>query len=129
MKNTHQQSIQDCLPKIIGLPYSAFDCYELIQLLYKKAFSIELDTLYQVTPDELGVNKMMEQKKGDFIKVTKPEAGDIILINIIGLTCHVGVYIGGGKFLHTRKSTGSVIDRISRWEKRIEGYYRCAELE
>lgn len=38
---------------------------------------------------------------------------------------HVGVYIGDGKFLHTREKTGVLIERIESpaWRRRIEGFY------
>jgi hypothetical protein len=40
---------------------------------------------------------------------------------------HVGVYIGGGRFLHTREKTGVVAERTDApyWKHRIVGYYTC----
>ena len=38
---------------------------------------------------------------------------------------HTGVYIGGGRFLHTRELTGVAVERIDSpsWKRRIEGFY------
>jgi len=55
--------------------------------------------------------------------VTKPDVHALMVIRIKNIESHVGVYLGEGLFLHTTKTTGSVIDRISRWSKMIEGYY------
>lgn len=44
---------------------------------------------------------------------------------------HVGVYIGDGRFLHTREKTGVLIERIDSpaWRRRIEGFYTSNESE
>lgn len=38
---------------------------------------------------------------------------------------HVGIYIGNGKFIHTRENTGVVIESTESpvWKHVIEGYY------
>lgn len=42
---------------------------------------------------------------------------------------HVGVYVGDGKFLHTREKTGVCIERADSpaWRHRIEGFYTQKE--
>lgn len=41
------------------------------------------------------------------------------------LVNHTGVYLGGGRFLHTRELIGVAVERIDApsWRHRIEGFY------
>ena len=126
MKDTLPQSTRDCLRDLVGLPYSAFDCYELARLFYRKVLDIGLEKLYEFKPEDGDAEEIAQNEKQKFIKVSDPEFGDLILIRHMGLLCHIGIYISQREFLHTQKGTGSIIDKLSRWEKRIEGYYRYA---
>lgn len=49
----------------------------------------------------------------------------VIRFNQATLCNHTGVYIGAGRFIHTRRKIGVNIDRIDSpaWRKVIEGYY------
>jgi len=129
VKNTHRHYTLDCFHSLIGLSYSAFDCYELVQLFYKKVFCIELDTLYQVKPSSTEAKNLVKSNLENFNKVTKPQFGDIIILKILGLPVHVGIYIDNERFLHTREKTGSVLERTNNWKKRILGYYRWPEIQ
>lgn len=130
MKDTHLQFTQDSLRKFVGIPYEKTDCYELVQSFYKEFFNINLTTLYgKIRPTKEETQKLVDQEKhSNFIEVTKPQFGDIILISIRGLTCHIGLYIDETHFLHSRSGVGSSLDRVSTWEKRFKGYYRCPKL-
>lgn len=109
---------------LVGISYEALDCYELAQKFYTEFMDRELDILYDIRPSYSETERMFSEQKNRFIKVTTPDFGDIIVINHRTLPCHIGIYLGDKTFLHTTKHTGSVIERISRWQKRIEGYYR-----
>lgn len=61
---------------------------------------------------------------GEFDKVEDPKFGDLILIKIKGIESHIAVYVGEGKMLHTSRATGSIVERIERWNPRIVGFYR-----
>lgn len=124
MKSIHQQIFQDCFSDLIGLPYEEKDCYQLAVLFYQKVFTVRLiGYLYNDPMDRHEIAGVISMHHKDFLRVSKPEFGDMILINILGLPAHIGIYLGEGKFLHTSKKLGSHIDRIANWEKRIEGYY------
>lgn len=130
MRNIPQPSTQACLPELIGLPYSAFDCYELVRLFYRKVLGISLEQLYITVPEKAEDQKMVvDSYKPSFKEVDKPEFGDIILIRHMGLNCHVGVYLNEREFLHTQKGTGSIIDKSNKWKKRFNGFYKYAKSD
>lgn len=120
----HNQISLASLSKYVGIPYDEKDCYELLQVVFKEMFSYDLDILYQETPDRNSANLLINTQENRFQKVTKPKLGDIILLSIVGVPCHVGMFIDERYFLHTRKNTGSVIERFHNWEKRLVGFYR-----
>ena len=127
MKDIHQHFSLDSLLKFVGIPYEKMDCYELTQYFYRENFDIELKTLYgQIRPTPLQTDNLVDsQCKNVWKEVTNPQFGDIILINIMGIASHIGVYLNDKHFLHSRKGVGSAIDRYGKWEKRIKGYYSC----
>jgi cell wall-associated NlpC family hydrolase len=61
-----------------------------------------------------------------------PEPGDLAVMRIDArfpeMVQHVGVYIGGGRVLHTMKKRESHLIRVDDpyWSRKIEGYYRWA---
>lgn len=142
MKNTHQQ-ISEAYSKhindMIGLPYSSFDCWDIVKLFHKKIMGNDL---------ELGIRYLVPSQRNDtdskewailsqwlikdnkdkyFKKVSAPQFGDIIALRIFGMTAHLGVYLNDKTFLHTSETTGSMVDRLARWEKRIDGFYRFVD--
>ena len=129
MKSTHQLSIQEyskVLASLVGTPYTELDCWGVVRELYKRCFDIELNNYYDLPPNDIHkANKLIYTNKGDLIKVEgEPEFGDIILIFLFGVECHIAAYIGDGKILHTNQNSGCMIDKYSRWERRISGVYR-----
>lgn len=60
----------------------------------------------------------------EYENVEIPRFGDIVLINIYGVPTHVGIYLDNENILHTTETTGTVVDKMSRWRSRIVGYYR-----
>jgi cell wall-associated NlpC family hydrolase len=113
------------ISKFIGISYKEKDCWELAKYFYLDIMGIELKHIYDgPTPDrEISAN-LINSSKGEFEEIKEPEFGDIILIKLFGIECHIAVYIGGGLMLHTMKNSGSVIERTSRLERQIVGYYR-----
>lgn len=118
------QTTLDSFHDLVGISYNDLDCYELTQKFYSKVFNKDLDILYDIRPDEKKTKTLFEKQKSSFDKVTIPQFGDIIVFNVATLPCHIGIYINNRLFLHTRKHTGSVLERLAQWNKRIEGYYR-----
>lgn len=110
---------------LIGIPYKEKDCWGVVTQFYKDVFSIELKSYYTDIPETKDIAKnIIYSSKGDFQLVENRKFGDIFLIKLLGVECHIAVYIGDGMVLHTTEHSGCVIERVSRWEKRIVGTYR-----
>jgi len=125
VKTTPLLYTQDCFRDFIGLPYVEYDCYEIIKLFYAKVLDKDLRQIYTARPNEELTAKMVDEEKSSFIEVQSPIFGDIILFNVFGVPCHVGMYVDEKTFFHTRKNTNCCLEKIANWKKRIVGYYRC----
>jgi cell wall-associated NlpC family hydrolase len=111
--------------KLIGIPYNKMDCWQVAKEFYKLVFEIELKHYYQETPTNRDLkSNLIYSNKGDFIEVESPQFGDLITIKLYGVECHIAVFLGSGKMLHTSGNTGCIIDSLKKWEKLITGYYR-----
>lgn len=112
--------------KLVGVPYSELDCWGVVREFYRLVMGIGLRHYYDHVPnDDRVAEGLVFSHRGDFKEVDKPEFGDIILIKLHGIECHIGVYLGEGKLLHTMRGSGCVIDNVARWKKMISGYYRA----
>lgn len=110
---------------LIGVPYVKRNCWELVRDFYKIVYDVELKHYCDSIPDSRDdIKSMIYSNVGDFEKVDKPLFGDLIIVMIRGIESHIAVYLGNGKMLHSSKTTGSVIDRVAKWERTISGYYR-----
>jgi len=63
--------------------------------------------------------------------VDRPQAFDLVILNIAARPWHCGVMVAPDRFLHVmppgpRGPTFSCIERIDspRWQARVEGFYR-----
>lgn len=118
--------------KYIGIPYiphgrdlKGLDCYGLAILIYREK-GIELpDPCYPNT--EISTNKRIMESLESTIpneKLDKPEPYCFIEFYVLGEPSHIGIYLGSGEFIHSSRSTGVVVDKLYRWEKRVKGYYK-----
>lgn len=125
MKNIHQHYTQDYLPKLIGIPYEDLDCWGLVKLYYDKMLGVNLslDMQYTIGDKPESISRLIEIQKCNFREVDTPEKGDIIVLRLLGFAGHVGIFVGDGMLLHTNHGIGSVIEKVSKWKNRIEGYY------
>lgn len=115
----------DSIEEFIGLPYDEYDCFKLTRLVYKKINNLDLPEHFYSDPlDHFHVSQVVSLHKWRYKKVQKPKLGDIILLRVYGVPSHLGIYIDQNRFLHTQKQTGSIVDRLDKWEKRIVGFYR-----
>ncbi len=115
------------LRKYIGRSYEDYNCFDLVKDFYRDQFNLDLQHYFEggQVPDRKDVASLIVTNKGDFIKVEGiPRFGDLVIIRLYGIECHIGVVIEGGKFLHSARGIGSMIDRLERYNKMIAGYYR-----
>lgn len=129
---------------LIGIPFEyggrgpdSYDCYGLLMELHKRQGKIVPD--YRSTSDSQVVAETMRasienkvwiakwQKKfpRDIPAIASLEAGDVLLLKIKGLPCHVGMVTGRDQFVHTWEGVGGVLtERASLWKQRILGIYK-----
>ena len=124
---------------LVGKPFQdggrgpdAYDCVGLVKEVYKR-YGLDF-------PDYVGCCYDIEKFDSEF-KAALPfwvrhDEPDIPVPAIVAIRFnapvvnHVGVYLGDGKFIHTREKTGVVIElmRSLAWRHRIEGIYTCPSL-
>ncbi len=108
----------------IGLPYKEFgrsragvDCWGLVCMVYNEQYNRVLD------------NPILELKglRNHWEPIAKHEmkVGDIIVFRVGYVNKHVGIYVGGNRFLHA-EHTMSELGRLSssRWSSSIYSIYR-----
>ena len=101
------------------------NCWDLSVKFYSSVLGVSLEGIYSGdTPSRSETRDLIYSNVGKFSKVTDPFFGDIILLKLYGIESHIAVYLGGGKMLHTSKLTGSVVERVEKWEHLIVGYFR-----
>lgn len=99
--------------EFLGRPYvygasgpRAFDCSGFTAYVYQ-AFGVSLPH-YTVSQSQMGMAVSKNNLK----------AGDLVFFNTAGYISHVGIYIGGGQFIHASSGSGKItVSDIG------EGYY------
>lgn len=120
---------------LIGIPYqehgrtlSGSDCMGIVYLFNRKLGKQVPDyrTEYASSIDPEAVNQVVEQHQSEWLEVEEPEVGDLLLFCIRGWPVHVGVYIGGNRFLHSLKGCNSCIERLNSitWNRRLKKVLR-----
>lgn len=114
------------IAKYIGKPYEEYNCFDLVKEFYLDLFGLDLKHFYEgrAVPERKEIESLIVSNKGDFEKVEQAEFGDIIVVNLYGYSCHIGIYLYENLMLHTIRGVGSCIEPIKKYEKMIEGYYR-----
>lgn len=117
--------------KYIGLPYSIYDCWNLIKHYYKNELNILLpDYTYLNSDDINSIEKATDKNKTKWIKLEKPEKDCVIIFNLANHPIHIGLCIDDNRMLHTLRGHDSVIEKFTsiKWKKRIEGYYKWPSM-
>ena len=128
MKNTRLKIFQESSAKFIGVPYVDYDCWGIVKLFYKEVMGLDISILSDSNDfSNEEIDKIVNIQKNNYNKVSTPEFGDIIVLNMFGYSAHIGIYLYENRFLHTTKKTNSIIDLLPKWNKRIEGFYRWQE--
>ncbi len=128
MKDTHLLTLEDFFSKYAGTPYKDMDCWQLVSVFYKEVLGVDLPNLYSFITrptNDIDANKIVNETISNYTKVEVPRFGDVMLINIKKLPCHVAVYLDRTLLIHSTRDQGVCVDKIFRWQKRTQGYYRC----
>jgi cell wall-associated NlpC family hydrolase len=107
---------------LVGKPFEEIKCWELAVEVFRRAEIVLPDYATECGAIETGVT----EKRNQWVRC----AGNIPVPALIvfmshGICDHVGVYLGGGKFIHAHEASGVTICRTDHpaWKRRIEGYY------
>lgn len=94
--------------KMGGRGLSGVDCSGLVQQIYQDVFGIQLPR----TASE-------QATIGVGVKRTDLEPGDLVFFRPPGKQEHVGIYLGGGEFVHASTSRGVSITKLDLhyWQK------------
>lgn len=121
--------ISQACSKYIGKSYEEYNCWDLMQCLYKDIYDLDVHQCYGTdVPSSEESENLIKTNKGSFERVDKVQPGDFILLRIHGIECHIGMYLGVGKFIHSLMVNGVVVDSLSRYSTRVAGYYRHRSL-
>lgn len=123
---------------LIGIPFinggrdrnKGFDCYGLVMEVYRRC-GIALPEYTADWDDEEKINSIVQREAGTtaWHRVKAPLPVPCLVALRMGtppgIVNHTGVYIGHGKFIHTRAKIGVCVSRIDSpaWRGVIEGFY------
>jgi len=114
----------------IGIPYKergrsldGVDCWGLVCLMYAD-MDINVPSYlheYITSSDIDSVATAINKNKSNWRKVEAPDVGDVLVFNIMGFPCHVGVYVGQGDFIHSFRGTAVCVERLNSisWSRRL----------
>lgn len=102
------------LSKFIGIPFDTLQCWELVQAVYGE-LGISLPPYTAIDAEA----ESFEEIQGE------PEMYDILVFSLYGQTLdHVGIYVGGGQFLHATEGSGVCIERLHKYMVKLKHVYR-----
>ena len=106
----------------VGKTWAELPCWELVVAWYAvQGIALRSYTDYWMcgAPSDAGL--------AEWAPVDEPCEGDILAMNLTGRAAdHVGICLGGGKFLHSTEYAGVCVEQVERYKKRILGFYRYA---
>lgn len=114
--------------KSMGRGPDIWDCYGLCIEVFKR-FKINVPTDYIAHAlDDEAVSKQVNEAKSEWVKIPEPVKPCLITFSVLcahDMVNHVGVYIGGGRFIHCMRGLGVTISPLAelKWRNSIEGYY------
>lgn len=92
-----------------GTSRAGIDCSAFVQAIYRDAFGLSLP---RATTKQV--------RTGTPVSKSAIQAGDLVFFRPVGRkTNHVGVYLGGGEFVHAATSTGVTLSRLNEpyWQR------------
>lgn len=116
---------------LIGFPFryggrsleeGALDCYGLVKIMSERN-GVALPER-SVSEDHNLIHALMASQMNVWKRLPGPQEGAIVLFRVKRRPCHVGYLINEFEFIHTWEDSGGVlVERLSNWERRIEGFY------
>jgi len=131
---------EELVDKYVGIPYVdngrdpavGLDCWGLIISIIKDLYG------YNGLPDPKYRKFTLLRRKVDMFKdydmfywadtvKGEPVCGDFILIRVIGIAMHGGIYVANGEFLHAVAGKGIRLCNMPFWKKQVQGIYRLKD--
>ena len=118
--------------RYVGLPYTEADCAALAARVLVEQFG-KFTPVEAVdrAPSALGRARQVQAAAQAFVRVERPEEGDLVVMHCRGRPSHVGVLarVGGvDHVLHALKNQGSAclhkVRDLPRLGLQVEGFYR-----
>jgi len=122
--------------KYLAIPYKhngdtfdGCDCYGLIALIYREELGITIQPFkmyesYRAVDEDVFVDHAQDEFAPVNEDALQPYDA-ILLYTDRKFPTHVGMYIGQGRFIHTRmRSKRPVVERLSVWRDRVYAFYR-----
>ena len=132
---THLDFVRRCIgpPAVTysskGRDWSSCDCWGLVRLYYAEVLGIKLPeyAVEYTDAEELDeVARLVVEGRANWVRVSPPQVGDVVLQRLLSQPVHVGIFNGDGRMLHVRRGTEACLERIDGpvWGRRVEGFYR-----
>jgi len=120
---------------LIGKPYKnngigpdEYDCYGLISECMRRAGYPPPPSLV-IPYSHAGMGTLASREKVLWQKQNTGSFGCVILLTIKGYSCHCAFQLNNYYFIHAWESGGVSIERLPRWKRRIEGFYRYVPVD
>lgn len=115
--------------KLAGRSLDGIDCIGLVSMyLYDIGFYLPAEDGMSIDKDWHCENparlKNHIKKYCRQINNAEPQRGDLVLYKIYKKPRHIGVVVGPDKFLHIREKKKSSVERLARWERFIDSFWR-----
>ncbi len=123
--------VKDVINEFLGREHvlGKNDCLTLVRDIYRLlGVEVHIPDYDGIQPKwSLEGERWFEDNQSDWAKQDKHRLWDVVVFkNGKGVVYHIGVMIGGGRFIHNQGRTGVVIGNLSDqvWKKRFAGFYR-----
>jgi cell wall-associated NlpC family hydrolase len=122
------------LDDLIGAPFvdggtgPGYDCWHLAMEVWRRLTGWELPD-YRISCHSSNriSAKIKSETTTKYEKVSKPPVPALVVFKFNDpiYVNHIGVYIGGCRFIHAREKTGVCIDRLDHpyWRCAVQGFY------
>lgn len=117
----------------LGRDWNGWDCWGLVHCAYRECLRVDLPSFAggyanagNTVESREQLLRLSDAERHRWRPAGAPEPLDVVLMIVTGRPIHVGLFLGGGRFIHAERKLGTMIERMASpmWSRRIEGVYR-----
>lgn len=117
---------------LVGIPYrlggrgqGGIDCWGLVMEYFARRGVRLCDVEYDAEPTP-EANAFESRRTAEWMPITDPQEGDVVLLSFFrhGAATHCGVYLAGGRVLHSVGGMSSVISPYRKLQRFVTAIYR-----